>query len=233
MTKILRTQERGFMNKTANGVPEKHSSLFPGKFNHLLLAEQILDQKPILNKKIQENCLIEETSVKAALSEVVRFLNLIVYSEKKLTPGKTIDLVWHEFILSTRAYEEFCRQAFGSFLHHTPAEAMKQTRKGSEGVKRTWRGACEREGLYPRKPERLPRLFSLDADLDIPNGFKYSLDCKWPGSHPYCGSHIGCSGGSGGTGDSVGNPSSFSETGGDSFGFGCSSSCGGGCGGGD
>ncbi len=146
-------------------------------------------------------------------------------------PSQVVDVAWHAFILSTRAYEEFCGQAFGRFLHHTPAEAMKQTGKGSEGVKRAWRGACEREGLYPRKPERLPRLFSLDADLNIHNGFKYSLDCKKPGSHPYCGSHMGCSGGSCAAGDSVGSSSSSGETGGDSFGSSCSSSCGGGCGG--
>lgn len=148
-------------------------------------------------------------------------------------PSQVVDVAWHEFILSTRSYEEFCRKAFGRFLHHTPAEAMKQTGNGPEGIKQTWRWACEREDINPKKPSRLPLLFALDADLNIPNGFKYSLDCKKSGSHPYCGSHIGCSGGSCGTSDFGSSSSSHADVVGDSSGFSCSASCGGGCSGGD
>jgi len=148
-------------------------------------------------------------------------------------PSQVVDVAWHEFILSTRDYQEFCQKAFGRFLHHTPAEAMQQTGKGPDGIKRAWRLACEREGLSPKNPSRLPLLFALDADLNIPNGFKYSVDCKKPGSHPNCGSHIGCSGGSCGTSDSGSSSTSHSDAGGDSSGSGCGSSCGGGCGGGD
>src|SRR6476646_10603488 len=39
-------------------------------------------------------------------------------------PSKVVDTLWHEFILHTRGYEAFCRQAFGRMLHHTPAEAL-------------------------------------------------------------------------------------------------------------
>jgi hypothetical protein len=148
-------------------------------------------------------------------------------------PSQVVDVAWHEFILSTRAYQEFCQKAFGRFLHHSPAEAMKQTGKGQDGIKRAWRLACEREGINPKNPNRLPLLFALDTDLEIPNGFKYSVDCTKPGSHPHCGSHIGCSGGSCGTSDSESSSIFHSDSGGDSFGSGCSSSCGGGCGGGD
>ncbi|MEJ2231840.1 MAG: hypothetical protein P8X46_11745, partial [Nitrospirales bacterium] len=145
-------------------------------------------------------------------------------------PSQVVDVAWHDFILSTRTYQEFCQKAFGRYLHHTPAEAMKQTGKGQDGIKRAWRLACEREGLSPKNPSRLPFLFALDADLDIFNGFKYSVDCTKPGSHPYCGSHIGCSGASCGTSDSVSSSIFHSDSGGDSSGFGCGSSCGGGCG---
>ena len=148
-------------------------------------------------------------------------------------PSQVVDVAWHAFILSTRAYQEFCQKAFGRFLHHTPAEAMKQTRKGQDGIRRAWRLACEREGINPKNPSRLPLLFVLDADLEIFNGFKYTLDCTKPGSHPYCGSHIGCSGGSCGTSDSGSRFTSHGDSGGESSGFNCGSSCGGGCGGGE
>ena len=36
-------------------------------------------------------------------------------------PSQVVDELWHEFILYTKNYEQFCQQAFGDFLHHTPA----------------------------------------------------------------------------------------------------------------
>jgi len=39
-------------------------------------------------------------------------------------PSRLVDEAWHEFILDTIAYADFCDRAFGFFLHHTPDEAM-------------------------------------------------------------------------------------------------------------
>ena len=107
-------------------------------------------------------------------------------------PSQVVDVAWHEFILSTRDYEQFCQHAFGRFLHHTPAEAMKKPEKAQDGIKRIWKSACTHEGIDPTSPHRLPLLFALDTELEIPDGFKYSLDCQQPGSHTFCAKHIGC-----------------------------------------
>jgi hypothetical protein len=40
----------------------------------------------------------------------------------KMEMGSQVDFAWHLFILSTRAYTEFCLYAFGSYFHHTPPE---------------------------------------------------------------------------------------------------------------
>ncbi len=141
-------------------------------------------------------------------------------------PSQAVDDAWHEFILFTRQYDKFCQGAFGRFLHHTPAEAMSAPTQASEGIRRAWRLACAREKIDPQKPDRLPRLFALDAILLIAGGFIYHLDCmaaqKAGLCDGYCASHIGCGGSSGCSGDSG---SSDSGDGG--------SGCGGGCGGGD
>lgn len=112
-------------------------------------------------------------------------------------PSQAVDDAWHEFILFTRHYDRFCRQAFGRFLHHTPAEAMASPTAASAGIRRAWRLACAREQIDPKKPERLPRLFALDATLAIAGGFVYQLDCLAAGAsgNGYCASHIGCGGG--------------------------------------
>lgn len=31
-----------------------------------------------------------------------------------------LDLIWHQFILHTRLYQDFCEREFGEFLHHDP-----------------------------------------------------------------------------------------------------------------
>lgn len=135
-------------------------------------------------------------------------------------PSQAVDVVWHEFILYTRQYGEFCRKGLGRFLHHTPSDAMPNAEVASAGIRRAWRLACIREDIRPDRPSRLPLLFALDSELGIADGFHYRLDC---GAHPgsyrngntYCASHVGCGSGC------------ASGCGGDS-----SSSDGGGCGGG-
>lgn len=94
-------------------------------------------------------------------------------------PSQVADELWHEFILYTRAYQEFCGKAFGAFLHHTPAVALApgHTRDNS-GLRRVWWHCCKEENLDPRNPTRLPLLFALDAKLKIPNGYVYHPDCE-------------------------------------------------------
>lgn len=144
-------------------------------------------------------------------------------------PSQVVDIAWHEFILFTRAYEGFCKKALGRFLHHTPTEAMKTPTHAQKGIKRAWRLACERNNINPSFPVKLPLLFSIDSQLNIEDGFKYSLNCKDKSSpnngSSYCATHIGCTSGcAGSSGSSSG--SFFGDSGGDSGG-----GCGGGCGG--
>jgi hypothetical protein len=136
-------------------------------------------------------------------------------------PSQVVDDAWHAFILYTRAYEQFCRGALGRFLHHTPAEAMAAPTMAQDSIKRAWRLACAHDGIDPKKPARLPLLFAIDGELDIPDGFRYTLNCmtgKGTQNAGYCASHIGCGGGCGGDG-------------GGSDGVGCGGDGGGGCGG--
>lgn len=134
-------------------------------------------------------------------------------------PSKVVDAMWHEFILHTRAYEGFCRKAFGRMLHHTPAEALaaepKRADKNFQGLRRAWVWSCRDEGIDPRSPTRLPTLFAIDAALAIPGGYRYVPDCRLLGADrgdTHCATAIGCgsscgsscggdAGGDGGGGD--------------------------------
>jgi hypothetical protein len=148
-------------------------------------------------------------------------------------PSQVVDAAWHEFILSTRAYESWCKVAFGKLLHHSPAEVLGKSAARNDGLRRTWFWACKEESIDPRAPTRLPLLFALDKKLDIPGGFTYIPDCKdidrQSGSGTQCGSEFGNDSGSGFSGEFGGGESSGSFGGSDAGGD--SGGCGGGCGG--
>lgn len=162
-------------------------------------------------------------------------------------PSQVVDDLWHEFILHTRDYQEFCSKAFGQFLHHSPAAALGQgaQKKSDAGLRRCWRYACYDENINPAQATRLPLLFALDAKLKIANGFHYVADCQRLLRHSengaqttviHCGSELysgdsDSGSGSGSSYDSDGSradgDAGSSDSGGDSGGCG-----GGGCGGG-
>jgi hypothetical protein len=114
-------------------------------------------------------------------------------------PSRIVDDAWHELILDTRAYRELCRAALGRHFDHVPAEAMRTPVQAQEGIRRAWRLACALEHIDPRAPDRLPRLFALDAQLAIPGGFVYAVDCADGRCAPHCASAIGCASGCGGS----------------------------------
>jgi hypothetical protein len=167
-------------------------------------------------------------------------------------PSQAVDELWHEFILYTREYHQFCKNAFGSFMHHTPAIALKtaktvSSKSDNEGLRRVWWYCCKEEGIDPRNATRMPLLFAIDKKLGIANGYHYKLDCKNQLGKDYdnnASTSSGCGGGGsahctsdfsdssidGGT-DGFGDSDSGSSDGGD--GGGGDSGCGGGgCGGG-
>ena len=152
-------------------------------------------------------------------------------------PSQVADDLWHEFILYTKNYQQFCERAFGRFLHHTPAAVLGGGEKQSNaGLRRCWWHACREENINPRAPARLPLLFALDTKLNIPNGFRYAADCSLTRGRGavaaagagviYCGGDFSSASVDGGT---DGLDDSGGSDGGSDGGSGCG---GGGCGGG-
>jgi hypothetical protein len=142
-------------------------------------------------------------------------------------PSQVVDDLWHEFILYTRHYEQFCKKAFGQMMHHTPAAVLGESRRNNDGLRRTWWFACLEENINPRKATRLPLLFALDGKWNIKDGFRYEPDCsilrKNSDGTVYCGGDFyggSDSGGSSGSYDFSGDSNVGSDSG-------CSGGCGG------
>jgi hypothetical protein len=95
-------------------------------FEPSLLADQLLATHSQLASKITRAAFCQFGECGLGLAEVIRFLFLVAErTEGTLTPSHRVDLVWHEFILHTRAYHEFCSQHFGKFIHHQPGGDQK------------------------------------------------------------------------------------------------------------
>jgi len=136
------------------------------------------------------------------LAEIERGLRQFFHCHRRsrgfvAMPSHAVDAMWHAFILDTRAYDRFCRAAFGHFLHHSPAETLGGDPRRNDGLRRTWYHACKQEGIDPRRPSKLPLLFALDAALAIPGGFRYLPDCRQIDRAAHSGEHCGTSFGDG------------------------------------
>lgn len=151
-------------------------------------------------------------------------------------PSKVVDAAWHEFILHTRGYAQWCHAAFGGLLHHSPAEVLGRDARRNDGLRRVWYWTCKEESINPRLPSRLPLLFALDKKFGIPGGYSYVPDCRdidrQSGSGDHCGTSFGGEGGSGS--DAPGDAGGFGGSegsGGGADGGSDGGGCGGGCGG--
>ena len=151
----------------------------------LAVSEKLQQSYPHLNEQ-QINQII------SGLRSYFQICNWAVEEHDELAmPSQAVDTAWHEFLVDTKLYEDFCQQAFGQFLYHTPAEGMLSQTEAQTVIKTTFEYTCRLYQLSTKSPEKLPPLFALDAQLNIADGFKYSLDCVKNNDGSFCFSHIG------------------------------------------
>ena len=69
-------------------------------------------------------------SINQVREAIAQYKNFLFLKKKYggnyiLPPSSDIDKVWHEHILCTQHYSEFCDKFFGFYLHHTPESISK------------------------------------------------------------------------------------------------------------
>lgn len=84
-------------------------------------SADLLAEHPVLYCKL-EKVVTDDITPDELLIEVIKFMYLVSKFEVKLSPSKVVDYAWHEFILFTKLYENFCKEKLGKFIHHTPDE---------------------------------------------------------------------------------------------------------------
>ena len=85
-----------------------------------LLGQLMNYQHPGLLQRMEEKLQLDSKRVGELFQDMKRFLFLAGTMNKPLAPPEGIDEAWHNFILFTKDYEEFCRTHFGRFVHHVP-----------------------------------------------------------------------------------------------------------------
>lgn len=121
---------------------------------------------------------LSEAELIRVSKELIKYFTLFIMTDKKTViamPSRVLDIAWHQFILNTARYNDFCEKGIGRFIHHTPAENDSSVIH-MEGMRNAWMLACEQDHLSPKSPPNLPSIFAIDAELKIADGFRYSTE---------------------------------------------------------
>ncbi|MEQ9438643.1 MAG: hypothetical protein RIG62_06325 [Cyclobacteriaceae bacterium] len=101
----------------------------PQETDHSRWVNELLGKEPLLREKVQATQPSDGPEARVLLREALRFLHLIAFYNRKLTPSLPVDLTWHEFILFTRLYAAFCQEHFGRFIHHHPGGKEQENQR--------------------------------------------------------------------------------------------------------
>jgi hypothetical protein len=90
------------------------------------------------------------------MDQAVAFLKACIDNPgKHLRPSRKVDLGWHQFILNTKDYAEFCQRVAGYFIHHVPDEFTSPRGEPAETTK----------ALAPTVEAMRASGFNVDMDL--------------------------------------------------------------------
>lgn len=220
------------------------------KFNNLVphstwtdiievLGDKNASTRAFANKIIKKHGL-PRAFVFRAIEEYKKFVYLGVISDFYVTPSKYIDLIWHEHILFSKGYREFCNDVIRYQFDHQPElvatqdqtelfaaqynETIELYRKefGIEPPENIWgvpkfNKATVNSANTSRKRVNTKETAGVSGYASDPPLYSFYDDLSF--SEAFSGFDGGDGGGAGATGD-------FGDSGGD--GGGCSGGCGGG-----
>ncbi len=108
---LLSTEQQTFLNKLE-------------RFEAPYVEEKLL-KDGILQSKEEYQRVFTEFKKYVALAKFYPGLRLAM-------PSRKVDEVWHQFILFTKQYQEFCNNFLGSYLHHIPKTSFTPGMPGNK-----------------------------------------------------------------------------------------------------
>jgi hypothetical protein len=79
-------------------------------------------------ERLERKKSVPHDRIDVAISEFKKYIALIVLGSKGIAMiSKEVDEVWHNFILFTHEYANFCQEVVGEFVHHVPRTSRDRT----------------------------------------------------------------------------------------------------------
>ncbi len=116
---------------TATNVIELSRKAWLSK-DHELFGRIMGYDHPILRERMNVKYGWTEEKTSELFLEMKRFLFLCATNEVSLAPPEEVDEIWHNFILFTRDYADFCENVVGIFINHRPMSEAEKS--GSDGT---------------------------------------------------------------------------------------------------
>jgi len=129
------------------------------------------DHEGLIKKYCYEN-EVTETEAMNAFTELKKFLFICGVTSERLSPSVELDGIWHQFILFTKDYMDFCTGYFNRIIHHFPDTEFTAETKKANNVS------------YTRAYEIAEEEFgSLNPDYWINPNFLNAANCKDDGGN--------------------------------------------------
>ena len=91
-----------------------------------------IDEYPVpdyLVERVSEQCGYPIEYTRGLSREAKRMLFLTICSKDPVVPSYNVDMVWHEMIVFTRWYADFCDFLGSDYIHHDPEKPQKPPKK--------------------------------------------------------------------------------------------------------
>ena len=82
-------------------------------------------KNPEVVLRIKERSRCSRKRAEELFEEMKQYLASAQARSGRKSPSKSVDIAWHEFILFTHEYADFCHQYFGCFVHHVPTPRLR------------------------------------------------------------------------------------------------------------
>ncbi len=117
---------------TRHGVKPVPHALLNREQRGLLARLDAYDAPWLEEKLLKEGTFSSPQEYQEAFTEFKKYVALYGLNHKPLKmSSKKVDSVWHQFILFTPQYHQFCDEMLGGYMHHTPTTSFTPSLEGS------------------------------------------------------------------------------------------------------
>lgn len=102
-----------------------------------LLARMMDYDHPALKERMTVKLGWDTDFTNDLFDEMKKFLYLCATNDCSIAPPEDIDEIWHNFILFTGDYADFCKDKVGMFLHHQPLTVAQRAQSDGSMIQRT------------------------------------------------------------------------------------------------